>query len=105
MRRAMDNRAAQYLPFTALTGFGELVEQASRHVEPRRALDGEEAERISTELGVLERGDRVLLEHYTGGAYVTEPAVVREVDVCGRVLRLEGMTIAFDNLWSVRQVN
>ncbi len=101
MRGTIANRAAQWAPFAALDGYQELVDQAVATPEPRRVFSEEEGERLSAELAVLERGDKVLIERYDTGRYVTEPGVVREVDVVSRCLRLEGRSIAFGNLWHV----
>ncbi len=101
MRGTIANRAAQWAPFAALDGYQELVDQAVAAPEPRRNFTEEEAERLSGELAVLERGDRVLIERYDAGRYVTEPGVVREVDTVARCLRLEGRQVAFGNLWHV----
>lgn len=97
------NRAAQWAPFAALDGYQALVDQAAFEPEARRTLNEEEAARLSAELSVLERGDRVLIERYDSGRYVTEEGVVREVDPVARCLRLEGRSIAFGNLWHVEQ--
>ncbi len=101
MRGTIANRAAQWAPFAALDGYQELVDKAVEAPEPRRVFTEEEAERLSAELAVLERGDKVLIERYDTGRYVTEPGVVREVDAVARCLRLEGRQIAFGNLWHV----
>ena len=48
-RRHAD-RAAQFMPFAALTGYYDLVRERERVTEPRREPSEEDAERISSEL-------------------------------------------------------
>lgn len=96
-------RASQFLPFAALDGYGDAVRAATRRGEPRRGLSEEGAGSLAAEVSALSRGERVAVEFHDGERYVTREGAVRQVDLDLRVLRLEGLDVPFDDLWSVRR--
>lgn len=94
-------RAAQFLPFAALTGYEAMVRETTRTTEPRRELGEEGAARLAERLAGVVRGDRVAVTRYAHGGYETLEGRVRQVDADLRVLRLEGACVPFDDLWDV----
>lgn len=100
-RRHAD-RAAQFMPFAALTGYYDLVRERERVTEPRREPSEEEAGRISGELASVRKGQLVRVTHYERDAYVTTEGIVTCVDPVARELAVVRRRIAFDDVWSVR---
>ena len=99
-RRHAD-RAAQFMPFAALTGYYDLVRERERMTEPRREPSEEEAARISTELATVRRGQLVRVTHYDRDAYVTTEGIVTRVDPVARELTVVQRRISFDDIWHV----
>ena len=93
-RRHAD-RAAQFMPFAALTGYYERVS------EPRREPSEEEAARISAELSAVRKGQLVRVTHYERDAYVTTEGIATCVDPVARELAVVRRRIAFDDVWRV----
>ena len=98
MRRL--NRAAQFAPFAALTGYGDQIVEAARLTERRIELTEAEEAEISEKLGRLERGDAVELTWFVpdsrkaGGRYVTEKVVVRQIIPAeGRIRLADGRSV------------
>lgn len=52
------DRAAQFAPFSALTGYEEVVKEEARLTEQRVELDEEELERLDQSLQYLKKRDR-----------------------------------------------
>lgn len=81
----MINRAAQFSPFAALTGYDDQIVEAARITNRRIELTEAEEEEISGALGRLEKGDTVELTWFVpdkrkaGGRYVTENVTVKQV--------------------------
>ena len=83
-------RAAQFAPFAALTGYEAAVGETARLTSERRELDPQEAEELDrrlTELAArLPDHLEVTVEYFVpddrkaGGAYVTVTSVVRQVN-------------------------
>lgn len=97
--------ASQYLPFSALSGYGELVAEAAWRPEERPVLGEDELGALAEALISLRRGDRVAVTLYERGEVSTLRDVVRQVDVDLRVLRLRGRAVPFDELVSVEEVD
>lgn len=108
----MEERAAQFSPYAALTGFGAVIDETRRLTDPRHTLS-EEA------LFHLNRQYQLLLEHLPerpeitltyfqpdarkdGGAYLTLTGRVKKVEAYEQRLVLEdGTAIAMENIMSM----
>ena len=99
----MLDRAAQFAPFAALTGYDAAVGETARQTAERRELDPQEAEELNRRLAELiarlpERPE-VTIEYFVpderkaGGAYVTVTGVVRHISIAERVLVMEDETV------------
>ena len=106
-------RAAQFMPFAALTGYDEAIEESGREVECRHELSDEEKQVIDQRL-------RFLLEHKQespsfrltyfipdgikeGGRYEIRTVVFRDWDPITKVLILKDRTrIALDDVYQVQ---
>ena len=90
------DRAAQFAPFSALTGYEAAVEETARLTDPRTELAEDESARLDAALRRLaadERDAPVRVTYFrpdnrkAGGAYVTITGRVREIDPCmGRIV-------------------
>ena len=98
------DRARQFLPFAALTGYYDLLRERDRVPEPRHELTEEEAWELSETLARLRPRDLVRVCHYREGTYVETCATVREVDAAGQALRLVGTRIEFEDIRAVEVV-
>ena len=105
----MLDRAAQFAPFAALTGYEAAVGETARLTSERRELDAQEAEELNrrlTDLAArLKDRPEVTIEYFvpderkSGGAYVTVTGRVRHISVPERTLVMEdGTVIALDDI-------
>ncbi len=108
----MEERAAQFSPYAALTGFGAVINETRRLTDPRQILSEET-------LAQLNRQHQLLLEHLPerpeitvtyfqpdgrkeGGAYLTLTGRVKKVDTYELRLVLEdGNVIAMENIMAM----
>ncbi len=102
--RSHADRAAQFMPFAALTGYYDLVRERERVTEPRREPSEEESARISAELAAVRKGRLVRVTHYEHDAYVTTEGIVTGVDPAARELAIVRRRIAFDDVWRVESL-
>ncbi len=94
-RMAMENRAAQFSPFAALTGFGAAINEAGRETEEKLELSEDTIDMINARLAVIgqhiKEKPSVAVTYFLpdkkkpGGKYVT---------VSGNVEKLDGMKCA-----------
>lgn len=99
--RPRADRAQQFMPFAALTGYYQMIRDMQRVVEDRHELTDEEAADLDRVLAQVHRGDLVRIRYYDRDGYVSRTDIVRQVDVALRKLRLRHHSVAFDDLLAV----
>ena len=108
----MLDRAAQFAPFAALTGYEAAVGETARLTAERRELDAQEAEELNRRLAALIANlpDRpeATIEYFvpddrkSGGAYVTVTGRVRHISVPEKTLVMEdGTVIGFEDIAAI----
>ncbi len=112
---SIHDRAAQFAPFAALTGFEDAVEEEGRLTQGQIELDEMELELLNLELNeIAEQIDRrpeVLLKYFVpderkeGGSYPEIRGRVKKLDSFRRCICLEdGTVIALENLVRLERV-
>ena len=96
----MHDRAAQFSPFAALTGYGAVIRETGRLTETRPGLDedakGELDHRLALLSALLESRPLVTVTYFQqdarkeGGACLVVTGVVQKIDEYHRVLVIEG---------------
>ncbi len=96
------NRAAQFAPFAALSGYEEAVQEKARQTERRIELSEDEKEIIAQKIGFLEanaaRKPKVIITYFiadkkkTGGKYHTKEGVIQKIDATAGKLVLADKT-------------
>ena len=105
------NRAAQFAPFAALTGYDDLIREAERFTDRERELDESAKEEIGEKLLLLARevpSPEAVFTYFVadgkkeGGAYVTKNARLSRLDeLSGTVILDDGTAIAAGDLLRV----
>lgn len=106
------NRAAQFSPFAALTGYEDAVKETARFTNERVELDEYHISMINNKLSLaLENKDMKPFLSITffrpdkrkkGGEYLTVSGVIRRVDEIKRSLVLEdGTIIPINNIYDI----
>ena len=105
---SMLDRAAQFSPFAALTGYGDAIDEAARVTEAQIELDDSERQEIDRVLReAYETGSPVEITHFipderkAGGAYVVTAGVIKAIDPVNRVVELKSrVKIRIDRIQS-----
>ena len=103
------NRAAQFAPFAALTGYDEAVKETARYTDNAADLDENRIEIINEKLIFLreKQNERPLVtvsyflsdERKNGGAYVAVTGKVKKIDDLERIIILDdGTEIPMDGI-------
>ena len=106
------DRAAQFAPFAALTGYDAMVSETARLTDAKADLDEEQMlalnETLSVIVGRLNEHPAVCITWFRkdtrkkGGEYVKTEGSVRNVDLPNRLLVLkEGARISLDDIASI----
>ena len=102
------DRAAQFAPFAALTGYEAAINETARITESAVELSDDGIAILNEKLRTLEPGDEVTVVYFRpdgrkdGGAYVRYTGLVKKVDACaGALVMAEGARIPFARITEI----
>lgn len=107
----MSDRAAQFSPFAALTGYDSAIKETGRLTDEKIEL-GEESltalnARYQMLMDVLAEGPEVRITYFkpderkAGGAYVTITGAIRMIDDFEQIIMQDGTRIPMDDVLSL----
>lgn len=106
---SMEDRAARFSPFAAISGYEDMVREAARHTQPRIELD-ESRKAVLDEKMRQSLGQSVRITYFEpdpkkeGGRYRTAVGTVKRMDENKRCLILEdGQQIAIDEVFEIEK--
>ena len=105
------DRAAQFAPFAALTGYAEAINEAGRLVDSKKELTDDEKEEINYRLKFLLENTNLNLEvmiiyfvpdkNKNGGSNHSIKGIIRKVDIDGTIHLKNRIRINIDNIISI----
>lgn len=109
---SLRDRAAQFSPFAALTGYEDAVGEAARLTDRRRELDEEQTARLERRLSLLTgiAAERPEIEvtyflpdgRKSGGQYMIVRGTLRRIDETEKTLIFtDGRRIAIRDIWEI----
>ena len=109
----MSDRAAQFAPFAALTGYESAIKETGRLTDERIALDEEALTALNRKyqllMDTLDDAPEVTITYFqpdarkAGGQYVSATGTVKKVDTFGRrILLQDGTRIPLDSVYDLR---
>lgn len=110
-RMSMLDRASQFAPFAALTGYEEAIEETARQTDSFIMLDEEALRDLNEKLNYLSlnKNTKVEIEYFIkddkkeGGVYKTLEGIVKNVDDVNKFIILSDKTkIEFNRLLSIK---
>lgn len=110
----IQERAAQFLPFSALTGYEDAVKETARLTDTRIELEESEKDLLNTKLHVLldslETEPKVKITYFlpdgrkSGGKYISKIGTVKKIDLYNRQIKLDDETvIPFDDIFAIEE--
>ena len=105
----MANRAAQFSPFAALTGYEAAVKETARLTDSKAELTEEEKVVLDAKLQLLVPGMEASFVYFQqdnkkeGGTYLTAAGMVKRIDSCAReVILADGQKIFVDDIIGIQ---
>ena len=106
------DRAAQFSPFAALTGYDDAIAETARLTDAKLSLSEEQMTFLNEIIGALERmlpqQPSVKVTYFVpdakkaGGAYVTKAGQLRRIDTVGKVIVFtDGSSILLDDILQI----
>lgn len=111
-RMPITDRAAQFAPFAALTGFSGMIEETGRITEEKIILDEKEKEKINRRLSSLanEIGSKPEIQityflpdrEKRGGSYQTITGQLNKIDLYNKLIVInDGAKIRFEDIINI----
>lgn len=111
-RMSRENRAAQFSPFAALTGYDAAIDETARLTDEKLEFDDDRINDINAKLQYIkdhiDERPEISVEYFipdekkSGGAYVTVSGTVRIIDEYERsVVFGDGRRIAIDDIYGI----
>ena len=106
----MSDRAAQFSPFAALTGYGDAIDETARLTDARIELSEEERAELDYKQQYLSTLDAPTVtvtyfvpdERKTGGAYVTHTGTLKRIDELERMMVFaDGARVSLDEVIAI----
>ena len=112
-RMSMQNRAAQFAPFAALTGYEDVIQETGRLTDGFIELDEDDKERLNLKVAELmariEEHPSLTITYFipdsrkAGGSYSTLSVRLKSIDEIQQALILEdGTVIPFNRIFNIR---
>lgn len=106
------DRAAQFAPFAALTGYDSAVKETARQTDGRVELDESMKNDLSDRLQIIteriKEQPKISITYFQpdskkkGGAYLTVIGIVKKIDEFERVVIMtDGRSISIDEIFSI----
>lgn len=111
-RMSRENRAAQFSPFAALTGYNAEINETARLTDEKLELSEDRINDINTKLQIImdniDEYPEVTVEYFvtdekkSGGAYIKITGNIRRIDEHERILIMKDCrTIPIDDIYSI----
>ena len=96
------DRARQFMPFAALTGYYEVIKQREKIIEPRKELSEDEAEILSDKLSKIQKGMLITITYYKEDCYEILTGLVSNIDPVYRTITIVKTKIAIDDVCDIK---
>ncbi len=111
-RMSRKNRAAQFSPFAALTGYDAAIREAARITENRRMLSEDAADELNYKISLLQqkraKWNRIKITYFRedetkdGGMYRKEEGYFKKIKSDEKILELtNGIQIKLDDIFKI----
>lgn len=109
---SIENRAAQFAPFSALTGYEEAVKETARLTDSKKILSEGIKEIINEKINYIKSNLKTIGEvkityflkdkKKTGGKYTTITGLVKKIDINNCLLYMnDGIMISFNDISNI----
>lgn len=99
-----EDRAKQFMPFSALKGYEEALKKQELVRVPKKEVAEEHAEQLDRKLRVVRQGDMVAVTYYDRGEYRRIMGLVSRLNIVIGALTVGDTRIPFEDLYDIERV-
>lgn len=110
-KATMTERAGQFMPFSALKGYDECIENENRYVEEKRLLSEEQVQELNQKLQQIDSGTHLKLVYFKpdfikqGGLYLDYEGIIKKFDKYHlRLIFDDDYTIDVKNIYDITEI-
>ena len=96
-----EDRAKQFMPFAALKGYPEALEQKEKIVVPKAEITEEYAQMLDQKLRRVTKNDIITVIYFSKGEYLKKTGMVSRIDETARILKVVNTKILFDDIYDI----
>ena len=106
-RQKMDisNRAKQFMPFDALSGFREALEAKEKIVVPKMELSDEYKEELDRTMQQIQKGDMVSVIFFEKDEYIKVTGILVKIDLYDRRIQVVNKKIALSDIYAIKKAD
>ena len=97
----VSDRARQFMPFSPLKGYYDLIEKCERIKEPKIELTDDMLEMLSQKLNNIEKGIMVKVKYYDVDSYVEMEGMISNIDKIYNNLTVIKTVIKFEDIYDI----
>jgi len=107
---SLENRAAQFAPFSALTGYSTAVKEKARLTDEKKRLTDDEIEILNNKLFLLSNylDNEVVITYFvkdlkkSGGKYLKYSGKIKKIDIYNNIIVLDNKNkILFEDILEI----
>lgn len=103
----MDNkdfRAKQFMPFDALSGFYDLIDNENIEIKQKLILSDDSLERLNKKFQELKKGDNVLVKYYYDIDYIETTGIIKKIDTIYKNIYILNSVINIDDIIDIKKL-
>ena len=98
-----EERAKQFMPFSALKGYEEALRKAEEIVVPQKELCLEYEEDLERKIKKLKKEDLVTIIYYYKNKYIKKTGVLSKIDLVSGTVTIVQTKIKFTDIYDIRK--
>lgn len=100
-KMSKEERAKQFMPFSALKGYQEALRKKEKIVVPKMDLSQEYQEELDRKLRRVSKNDMITIIYYHQEEYLKLTGMVSRIDETARILKIVNTKVSFDDLYDI----
>ena len=96
-----ENRAKQFMPFAALKGFEEALQEKEKIVVDKIELSEERQAELDYQFQLLRVADMVTVVYYHAEEYLQVTGMVAKIDTDAKYLQIVNKKVAFSDIYEL----